>query len=343
MFRGIFMPKWRNGMIDLREYGYFGPGTEAGLIPARVTEVRRGRWGVVCERGEARAILKGSFAHGAAERADLPAVGDFVLISYNERGDSAIARLLPRRTKFSRTDFSGHAVGYVKTVLEQVVAANFDYVFILTSLNADFNVNRVARYLLQARESGAVPVVVLTKSDLCGDPEAYVRDVREAAGGAAICVVSARTGAGLGDLRQFLAPGKTAVFLGMSGVGKSSLLNALAGEALMDVSEIREDDARGRHTTTHRQLFRLPGGALVIDTPGMRELGLWDAEGGIAEAYPDVEALIARCRFSDCRHETEPGCAVRAALADGTLDSARWEAYCAWKREAAFVRRRSKR
>lgn len=330
-------------MIDLRDYGYQGLTEGADLIPARVTEVRRGRYGIVCERGEARAILKGSFVHAAAERADLPAVGDFVLIQFHERGDSVIARLLPRRSKFSRTDFSGHAVGYVKTVLEQVVAANFDYVFILTSLNADFNVNRVVRYIVQTRESGAAPVVVLTKADLSGDPEPFARAVREAAKDVPIRAVSAKTGMGIADLRAFLAPGKTVVFLGMSGVGKSSLLNALAGDTLMDVKAIREDDARGRHTTTHRQLFRLPSGALVIDTPGMRELGLWDAEGGIADAYPDVEDLIARCRFSDCRHETEPGCAVKAALADGTLAPARWEEYRAWTREAAFVRRRSKK
>ncbi len=332
-------------MIDLKDYGYDGcmDDVPGGLIPARVTEVRRGRYGVVCERGEVRATLKGSFVHAAAERADIPAVGDFVLIRYNERGDSAIAHLLPRRTKFSRTDFSGHAAGYVKTVLEQVVAANFDDVFILTSLNVDFNVNRVLRYLVQARESGASPTVVLTKADLCADPEPFLRAVREAAGNVPICAVSTRTGEGLAALRHCFAPGRTAVFLGMSGVGKSSLLNALAGEALMDVKAIREDDARGRHTTTHRELFRLPSGALVIDTPGMRELGLWDAEAGIANAYPEVEELTARCRFSDCRHGTEPGCAVRAALADGTLDPARWESYRAQRQEAAFVRRRLKR
>lgn len=328
-------------MIDLKDYGYSGPAIDTGLVPARVTQVRRGRYGVICAHGETWAILKGSFAHGAKERTDLPAVGDFVLIQMNACGDAAIARLLPRRTKFSRTDFSGHAVGYVKTVLEQVVAANFDYVFILTSLNRDFSVNRVLRYLIKARESGATPVVVLTKTDLCADPSPYLRALREAAGDAKVCAVSAKTGDGLAELTTFLAPGRTAVFLGMSGVGKSSLLNALAGEALMDVSAIREGDARGRHTTTHRQLFRLPSGGLVIDTPGMRELGLWDAEDGIAEAYADVEELIARCRFSDCRHETEPDCAVKAALRDGTLAPARWEEFLAWKREAAFVRRKS--
>jgi ribosome biogenesis GTPase len=330
-------------MIDLKEYGYSGPAMEAGLIPARVTQVLRGRYGVVCARGETWAKLKGSFAHDAKEQADLPAVGDFVLIEWNERGDAVIARLLPRRTKFSRTDFTGHAMGYVKTILEQVVAANFDYVLILTSLNRDFNVNRVLRYLIQARESGATPVVVLTKTDLCDDPTPNLRAMREAAGDATVCAVSAKTGDGLADLAAFLTPGKTAVFLGMSGVGKSSLLNALAGDTLMNVSAIREDDARGRHTTTHRQLFRLPSGGLVIDTPGMRELGLWDAEEGIAEAYADVEELIARCRYSDCRHETEPGCAVKAARLDGTLAPSRWEEYLAWKREAAFVRRKSKR
>ena len=224
-----------------------------------------------------------------------------------------------------------------------MVAANFDYVFIVTSMNQDFNVNRVLRYLLQTRESGAAPVVVLTKADLCDDPTPFVRTIREKAQDVPICTVSAKTGMGLAELRTFLVLGKTVVFLGMSGVGKSSLLNALAGEDLMDVREIRADDARGRHTTTHRQLFQLPSGALVIDTPGMRALGLWDAEEGIADAYADIEELIAGCRFSDCRHETEPGCAVKAALADETLAPARWAEYQAWKREAAFVRRGLKR
>jgi ribosome biogenesis GTPase len=270
-------------------------------------------------------------------------VGDFVFLRHNDSGNSTIARLLPRRSKFSRADFSGHAAGYVKTVREQVVAANFDSVFILSSLNQDFNVNRILRYLTQARGSDAEPVVLLTKADLCESPASYVAEVRARAGDVPVYPVSAKTGEGFAPLAPYLQPGRTVVFLGMSGVGKSSLLNALAGEELMKVSGIREDDARGHHTTTHRQLFRLPMGALIIDTPGMRELGLWDAGAGIDASFSDVEAIVARCRFSDCRHDTEPGCAVKQALSDGMLTREQWEAYCAQKQEAAFVRRRTKK
>ena len=264
-------------MIDLLDYGF--PIEEfpepQGLIPARVTEVRRALYKAVCPVGEVSATLTGAFLRGAKAPDDFPAVGDFAYLRYNDSGASAIVRLLPRRTKFSRTDFSGHAAGYVKTVREQVVAANFDSVFILSSLNQDFNVNRILRYLTQARGSGAKPVVLLTKADLCESPEAGVAEIQARAGDVPVFPISAHTGTGFEALSPYFLPGRTVVFLGMSGVGKSSLLNALAGEELMKVSAIREADARGHHTTTHRQLFRLSTGALVIDTPGMRELGLW--------------------------------------------------------------------
>lgn len=329
-------------MIDMTQFGYTGPDAPEGLPVARIIEEQRDLYRVVCGRGETAARLTGAFMHGAADRSDYPAVGDFVLLKYNESGDSGIVRLLARRTKFSRTDFSGHAAGYAKTVLEQVVAANFDYVFIVSSLNRDFRINRIARYLTQTAQSGGAPVVILTKADLCPDPSAQISAVAEIAPGVPIIALSSHTGEGLDRLNEYLAPGKTLVFLGMSGVGKSSLLNALAGEELMPVRGIREDDARGRHTTTHRELFRLPGGAMVIDTPGMRELGLWDAQEGIDASFASVEELAARCRFSDCRHETEPGCAVRAALLDGSLSRVQWESYLAQKREMTFVQRKAK-
>lgn len=331
-------------MTDLREYGY--PEEAAvlpdGLVPARVTEVHRELYKVICEHGEATAGMKGSFFHKAAEKSDFPAVGDFVLIKHNQSGNSSIVKVLPRKSKFSRTDFSGHAAGYAKTLLEQVVAANFDYVFIMSSLNQDFNVNRIVRYLTQARQSGGMPVVVLTKADLCENWEEQVKGIREVANDVDIIPLSSHTGLGLDKLAGYLKPGKTIVFLGMSGVGKSSLLNTLARQRMMFVKEIREDDARGRHTTTHRQLIKLPSGAMIIDTPGMRELGLWDAEEGIRSAFADVEELFAKCRFSNCGHKSEPGCAVLAALADGSLPGKQWEGYLAQKREAAFVERKSK-
>jgi len=337
-------------MTTLQTYGYTQTSpTPLGIIPGRVTELQRERYTVITQHGEVTAMLKGVFSHNAQLREDLPTTGDFVLLQYNETGVSLIAELLPRRTKFSRADFAGHKKGYVKTAYEQVVAANFDYVFILTSLNRDFRVNRIMRYLTQAQGGGGSPVVILTKADACHDFATQVAEVNAAAPGVPVHAVSSHTGYGLDALDEYLQPTKTVVFLGMSGVGKSSVLNALMGADTMKVSETRVvDESKGSHTTTHRQLFMLPGGAMVIDTPGMRELGLYDAEEGIKAVFSDVEELFAQCKFSNCRHETEPGCAVKAAIASGDLSQQQWERYLAQKREtqyvddkAAFMRERS--
>jgi ribosome biogenesis GTPase len=214
------------------------------------------------------------------------------------------------------------------------VAANFDYVFIMQSLNLDFNPKRLERYLTLAWQSGATPVILLTKADLVEDYWDYLTQVERVAAGVNTHVVSAHTGYGLNRLNAYLQPGKTVVFLGSSGVGKSSLVNALAGEEIMSVSAIREDDSKGRHTTTHRQLIRLKSGVMIIDTPGMRELGMWDVSEGLTDAFSDVTVHLGKCRFSDCRHETEPGCAIRAAIASGQLDAGRWESYQQLQEEA---------
>ena len=248
------------------------------------------------------------------------------------------AQLLPRRSKFSRADFSGHKAGYAKTIIEQVVAVNFDYVFILTSLNRDFRVNRILRYLTQTRTSGGEAVVLLTKADLCEDFSLQINEVKKAAPDVAVHAISSHTGFGIEALSAYLQPGKTVVFLGMSGVGKSSLLNALANEKLMEVRETRKEDAsKGAHTTTHRQLFMLPSGAMVIDTPGMREIGLYDAEESISVGFSDVEELFTQCRFRDCGHNNEPGCAVQAAISAGLLPQSRWEQYLTQKREDRYM------
>jgi len=328
----------RNAMtdkIDLKDYGYAGDAGQAdGLVPARVVGQHRDRYRIVCAFGEGEAVLKGSFIYGARFREDLPCVGDFVMLRPGE--PALVERLLPRRTKFSRADFFGHALAHIRANNEQVVAANFDYVFVMSSLNRDFNVNRIVRYLTQAWQSGAKPVVVLTKADLVADAGAQLAEVRAAAAGVPVHAVSGLSGLALESLDEYLRPGKTAVFLGMSGVGKSSLVNALAGAEVAAVREIREDDARGRHTTTARQLLMLPSGAMVVDTPGMRELGIFRAGQGISGNFAEVEALFSRCRFGDCRHGNEPGCAVAAALENGELSRETWNRYLAHVRENAY-------
>lgn len=328
-------------MTELKNYGFTQDMTPEnnGEITARITAVHKERYEIVCDKGELYARLKKSaYFSGTAE--DFPTVGDFVLVKFNQSGDSQIVKTLPRKTKFSRNDFSGHAVGYVKTVKEQVVAANFDYVFIMQSLNHDLSIRRLERYLALAWQSGGIPVVVLTKADLATDNKIQQEIIEELEGKCKIHVISTKTGFGLNTLSDYLQQGKTIVFLGSSGVGKSSLVNALVGNELMAVREIRQDDSRGRHATTHRQMIELPCGAVVIDTPGMRELGMWDLSRGIGEVFLDIESLGA-CKFSDCNHESEPGCAVKAAIKRGELSQERWESYLKIKWEAEFAKRKS--
>jgi len=334
--------------VDLKDYGFnqtdflavenlLSAKNTKDLIPSRIIEGRRERFKVICERGEVPAEIKGSFFHGLEEGSLFPVVGDFVLIKYNAQGSSLIDAVLPRRSRFSRVDFLGHEEGYVKNVKEQVSAANFDYVFILSSLNHDLNLKRLTRYLTASLQSGAFPVFVLTKADLLEDPVVKAAEVRKIAREVPVITISSKTGFGLEELAPFLEPAKTVVFLGSSGVGKSSLLNRLAGKELMEVKTIREDDSKGRHTTTFRQLFRLPSGALVIDTPGIRELGLWDSREGISLAFAELEELFSQCRFNNCSHQTEPGCAVKKALEDGSLSPEQWKQYLSQRRETAFV------
>ena len=252
-----------------------------------------------------------------------------MLIDHNKDGDSRIIKTLERKTYFSRRDPD-------KGRGEQAVAANFDYVFIMQSLNHDFNPKRLERYLTAARQSKAEPVIVLTKADLTDDYLSYIIDASNVAPGVTTCIISAKTGYGMDELAPYLQKGKTLVFLGSSGVGKSSLVNALAGETIMGTNGIREDDGKGRHTTTHRELIMLNNGAMIIDTPGMRELGMWDVTEGLGDAFSDIEELSQRCRFRDCRHENEPGCAVREAIENGALDESRFESYRKIKTEAKY-------
>jgi ribosome biogenesis GTPase len=313
----------------------FEPFAQRGLVPARVIVQHRGLYRIVGDNGETEARISGRFAHEAAE-GGYPVTGDWVAVEI--KSDAAvITHILPRATAFTRM-----AAGTAKDV--QVVAANVDMALLSASLNADLNLRRLERYLATAYQSGAQPVILLTKADACDDPEPLIESVEAIAFGVPVLAVSVRTGQGLEALSALLAPGKTAVLLGSSGVGKSTLVNALAGVEKMATKDIREHDAHGRHTTTHRELILLPSGALILDTPGMRELALWDSEAGVAAAFAEttaqVEALAQGCRFRDCAHGSEPGCAVRAALADGTLDAERWRSFGKLQRELAHERRK---
>ncbi len=320
----------------LENYGWsetlqqqFASHAAEGLAPARVLVQQRGHYEIVAQSGELSATLAGKFARDADEGA-FPVAGDWVAVAARDGEGAAIIRdVLPRKGVFVRRAAGPGAARM------QVVAANVDVALLVAALT-DLNVRRIERYLAAAWESGAEPVIVLTKADMCDDVEALKAEVEAIAFGAPVHAVSAPTGQGLNALRAHLAPGKTAVLVGSSGAGKSTLVNAFAGSALMETRAISADGRRGRHTTTHRELVLLPSGALILDTPGMRELGLWDASAGVAAAFGDVEDLMTQCRFTDCRHRGEPGCAVRAALEDGTLAAERWEAYGKLQRELAF-------
>ena len=322
--------------MNIEDYGIVPNCEHLPGIPARVTAVHKERYEIVCQHGITHARLKTKEYY--VDTQDFPTTGDFVMIHYIDNGDSQIIATLPRKTFFSRRE-----PGPVPR--DQAVAANFDYVFIMQSLNLDFNPKRLERYLTLAWQSEATPVILLTKADLVEDYWDYLTQVDRVAAGVNIHVVSAHAGYGLPRLNAYLQPGKTVVFLGSSGVGKSSLVNALAGEEIMAVSAIREDDSKGRHTTTHRQLIRLQSGVMIIDTPGMRELGMWDVSEGLDQAFADVESYLGKCRFSDCKHEREPGCAIRAAIEAGQLDISRWESYQKLSEEAVdkaeMLRRKS--
>ena len=293
----------------------------AGCVPARVFRVDRGRLSVVTADGESRVRPAAALYDEAGLAA--PAVGDWVAV----RGELAVA-VLPRTSAFVRT-------GAGRTSAAQVVAANLDVVLVVDALAGEARVRRVERYLAVAWSSGATPVVVLTKADLCDDVAAAVEQVAEDALGVEVLTVSSVTGEGIDAVRALLGPGRTGAMVGPSGVGKSSLANALAGRPLAATGEIR-DDGRGRHTTTARELHLLPGGGLLIDTPGMRELALYDDTDGVDTAYADVAELAAECRYRDCGHRSEPGCAVAAAIDDGRLDPAR---FLAWRKLQAEAHR----
>ena len=314
---------------DARWAEAFGGDAAKGYFPARLTEEQRGLFQIVSEHGARSARTPGTMRHKAQDRSALPAVGDWVSAEAvpNEKV-VLIRRVLPRRTKLSRK-----AAG--ETMEEQVIAANLDAVLIMTALNAEFNARRLERFLTVSRESGAEPVLILNKLDACAEPGPFLAEARQAAGDAAVVAISAKTGEGLDALSSWIKPGRTVGLIGSSGVGKSTLVNRLAGNELLKTAQTRASDERGRHTTTHRQLFILPGGGILLDTPGMREMQFWEADQGLTMTFDDIEALAPSCRFKDCAHGSEPGCAVKAAIEAGTVTADRLASWAKLKREAA--------
>lgn len=302
----------------------------ARLTPARVVWEARGRYRLSTGEREWLGQLAGRLRHLATSRADLPAVGDWVLAALGPEQHATIHRLLARRTRFSRA-----AAG--RSTEEQVLAANIDTALLVTSFNRDFNPRRIERYLALTWESGASPVVVLNKADLCSDPGPWLTELAAVTLGVPVLVTSARRGDGMNDLHAILRTSGTTALLGSSGVGKSTLINALVGDKQQAVLSIRDGDDRGRHGTTVRQLFCLRGGGILIDAPGLRELQLWDAEAGLAHTFGDILALAADCRFNDCAHAGEPGCAVAAAIERGEVPADRLDSYRRLQREDEFL------
>ncbi len=325
---------WNSHFEELLAAGNFESG-----IPARVFRAYRGAY-IVCSADgtELSAEVTGKLKHTAASQADLPAVGDWVVIDIRENENSAtIKAILPRRTKLSRRiSPAGRRRESGDPGREQVLAANIDAVFLTTSLNQDFNLRRIERYLATIAASGAQPIILLTKTDLCEDVETKLAEVAALAPTVPLHAVSAHTGENMNQLGAYFTRGFAAVLIGSSGVGKSTLVNWLMGGEIAAVSSIREKDGRGRHTTTARHLFMLPKGGLLIDTPGIRELQLWDVETGIDTTFEDIDKLALHCRFRDCRHQDEPGCAVKAAVERGAINESRYQGYLKLLKEKAF-------
>lgn len=300
------------------------------FVPGRIVGDFGSKYRVMTETGETWGELAGRLRHTLTDSGDYPAIGDWVSLAMMDGGEHAVIHgVLPRQSVISRK-VAGN------TNEEQIVASNVDTLFLVSALNDDFNVRRMERYLIMAWNSGANPVILLTKADLCDDAESKIAEMERAAPGVAVYAVSALLGDGRDKLLPYIGSGQTVALTGSSGCGKSTLVNWLSGATLQLTQDVREGDSRGRHTTTHRELFILPDGGIIVDTPGMRELQLWEDEGGLDLAFGDISSLAADCRFSDCRHEREEGCAVLAAVSTGELEEKRLLNYRKTQKELLY-------
>ncbi|WP_163100621.1 ribosome small subunit-dependent GTPase A [Peribacillus alkalitolerans] len=313
----------------------FAPFNGSGYSVGRVALEHKHMYRILTEQGELLGEVSGKFRHESFEKSQFPAVGDWVVISARpDEKKATIHKVLPRFSKFSR-----NSAGLVTE--EQLVAANINTVFLVTGLNNDFNIRRIERYLVTAWDSGANPVVILSKCDLCDDIPAKIAEVESVAFGVPIYAISATNGIGMDQLDKYLSEGQTVALLGSSGAGKSTLCNTLLGQIKQQVKEVREGDDKGKHTTTHRELMLIPGGGILIDTPGMRELQLWEVDGGMSHGFSDIEDLAQQCLFNDCQHKNEPSCQVKLAIEEGVLDQKRYDNYVKFQKELAFLERKN--
>lgn len=330
--------------MDLEELGWdpffekhFEPYKEQGFSPARIAVEERNLYMAYSELGELTGKVTGRFRHNARSRSDFPAVGDWVAIKGNpDTKKMTIHGVLPRKSKFSRKIVSTDG----KTTEEQVISTNVDTVFLVIGLDTDFNVRRIERYLTIVQDSGAHLVMVLNKTDLCDNVVERIKEVKSVTSGVPIYAVSALKREGLEQLDTYLSVGQTVTLVGSSGVGKSTLINSILGEERQATGDVREYDGKGRHITMKRELILIPEGGMFIDNPGMRTISLWGEEGGLDETFEDIVALAQQCKFRDCQHRTEPGCAIKQAIEDGTLDKKRYENYLKLQRELRILARK---
>lgn len=324
-----------NKYINMKKYGLTNHFEHIAaeydkLMISRIIAQEKGLYRIITEQGEKLAEISGKFRYKALSLLDFPAVGDFVMADWNENGGNAVIHhVLPRVSYFVRK-----AAGNI--IQEQIVAANVNTIFICMSLNNDFNLRRLERYLSIAWQSRAVPVIVLTKSDLCNNLDDKLSKVYLVANGVDVVITTTLEPVGYEHLRKFISEGKTVAFIGSSGVGKSTLINCLIKEKYLDVNGLRNDD-KGRHTTTRRELIMLSDGGMVIDTPGMREIGMWDNDEGLSKAFEEIKEIASKCRFRDCTHSKEPGCAVKKALKNGELQLERWKSYQKLRLESSYL------